>query len=255
MFFARLINSPKILPIISIIFLLLTISNLQKSHYDRSTNSEVATNYFQQERVQKQSLQMQQSIPTLGFNNLLADRQYLSFVQYFGDRSARETTGHSLVSDYFETIVSYDPQFIDAYITLANANSVYAANPEQTVALMNQVLRSISPEASGEANLLWTSKGIDELIFLGDTKAAEKSYQMAAIWADKTKSDRTQNIIDRNLKMAQFLATNPDTREAQIRAWSMVLPNIKDEAHRQRVINKIETLKAQLSNSTTKSID
>ncbi|MGF1541201.1 MAG: hypothetical protein ACFCU5_12245 [Pleurocapsa sp.] len=230
----------------------MAIFNLQKNHYNQASISDGTTNYFQQEQSQKQSLKMHKYIPALGFNNLVANQHYLSFVQYFGNKAARDTTGHSLVSDYFETIVNYDPWFTDAHIILSNANSVYAGNPEQTVALMNQVLQSISPEASTKTNVLWTSKGLDELLFLGDTQAAEKSYKMAAIWAQKTPGDRTQEIVTRNLQMAEFLATNPDTREAQIRAWSMVLPNIKDEAHRQRVINKIETLKAELSNSTAK---
>lgn len=253
MFFVRLIKLPKLLPAISISLILLAIFNLQKRHHHSASALDRKSNYFQQEESLKQSLEMEKQIPALGFDNLVADKHYLSFVQYFGDKSARDTTGHSLVSDYFETIVNYDPRFADAFIILSNANSVYAGNPKQTVALMNQVLRSISPDASPNTNLLWTSKGLDELLFLGDVRAARRSYQMAAKWALINQSDRQQDIIDRNLRMADFLATNPDTREAQIRAWSMVLPNIKDEAHRQRVIAKIKVLKADLSKSPNKA--
>ncbi len=261
MFLAKLIKFPTILSLLSIFVLFLRIINLQKKHHNRALALPSETNYLQQEQSQKQSLEMQKHIPALGFDNLVAVRHYLSFVQYFGDKPARDTTGHSLVSDYFETIVNYDPWFTDAYIILSNANSVYAGNPEQTVALMNEVLRSISPEASPNTTLLWTSKGLDESLFLGDNQAAQKSYEMAAKWAAKTQSDRTtrtakyrtQDIIERNLRMAHFLATNPDTREAQIRAWSMVLPNVKDKEHRQTIINKIETLKAEISSSKTET--
>ncbi len=249
MFVTKSIKFPTILSLTSIFILLLGIINLQKKHHDRIDTLSQETNYFQQEQSQKYSLEMQKHIPALGFDNLVADKHYLSFVQYFGDKAARDTTGHYLVSDYFETIVNYDPWFADAYIILSNANSVYAGNPEQTVALMNEVLRSISPETSPNATILWTSKGLDELLFLGDTQAAQKSYQTAAKWAAKSKSDRRQEIIDRHLRKARFLATNPDTREAQIRAWSMVLPNIKDAEHRLKIINKIETLKAEISSS------
>ena len=253
MFFVRLIKFPKLLPAISIFLVLLAIFNLQKRHHYRAIALNQKSNYFQQEESLKQSLEIEKQFPALGFDNLVADKHYLSFVQYFGDKPARDTTGHSLVSDYFETIVNYDPWFADAFVILSNANSVYAGNPKQTVALMNQVLRSISPDASPNTNLLWTSKGLDELLFLGDVQAARQSYQMAAKWALINQSDRPQDIIDRNLKMADFLATNPDIREAQIRAWSMVLPNIKDQAHRQRVITKIKVLRADLSKSPNKS--
>lgn len=251
MFCARLIKSKKILPVISIFIFLLAIINLQKKHYQQAIALPQETDYFQQEQSQKHSLEMQKHILTLGFDNLVADKHYLSFVQYFGDKLARDITGHSLVSDYFKIIVNYDPWFTDAYIILSSANSVYAGNPEQTIALMNEVLRSISPEVSPNATLLWTSKGLDELLFLGDNQAAQKSYEMAAKWAAKTKSDRTQDFIDRNLRMAHFLAKNPDTREAQIRAWSMVLPNIKDEEHRLKIIKKIDTLKAEISSAAS----
>ena len=52
---------------------------------------------------------------------------------------------------------------------------MYTGNPEKTIALMEKVLESVNPE-SEQAAFLWTAKGLDELLFLGDKEAAIKSY-------------------------------------------------------------------------------
>lgn len=49
-----------------------------------------------QEKLDGVVLKIQDQMPTLGFDNLLADWNYLNFIQYFGDRQAREITGYTL---------------------------------------------------------------------------------------------------------------------------------------------------------------
>ena len=176
-----------------------------------------------------------------------ADWLYLDYIQYLGDKQARNQTGYSLIPSYFETIIQYDPQFTEAYLALSTANSLYAGKPEKTVALMERVLESIPPEISPQVSFLWTYKGLDELLYLGDTQAARKSYITAAKWASKRGDIIGKKIAKQNLKTANFLANNPDTTEAQILAWSMILPNLKDEQSRQVVIDKIQALKSELA--------
>lgn len=228
------------------------IIKLQSQHHQNSIQQTESTNYLLAESKQKQAINLQKIIPSFGLDNLKADLLYLSYIQYLGDKEARNQTDYSLIPDYFETILQYDPNFTEAYLTLATANSLYAGQPEKTVNLMNRVLESISPEIAPEVSILWTYKGLDELLYLDDIEAAKISYLTAANWASKREDALGTEIAKRNLKTAKFLASNPDTRESQILAWSMILPNIKDESRRQVIIDKIEALKAEINNQKTK---
>ena len=65
------------------------------------------------------------------------------------------------------------------------------------------VLTNIDPNKSSYASYLWTYKAVDEILFLGDTKAAEKSYRMAANWASKRGDEEGNLIARRNLETAE----------------------------------------------------
>lgn len=247
MLFKLIRKNPQLLPCLILAICTVGIIKLQSKHYHNSLKQASATNYLSAESTQKQAINLQKIIPSFGLDNLRSDWLYLSYLQYLGDREARNKTGYSLIPDYFETIIKYDPHFTEAHLNLATANSLYAGKPEKTVALMERVLESISPEISPEVSFLWTHKGLDELLYLGDTQAAKKSYLTAAKWASKRKDKLGGKIAKENLKTAKFLDSNPDTREAQILAWSMILPNIKDEQSRQVVIDKIQALKSELA--------
>jgi hypothetical protein len=231
-----------ILPIFASCMCLSGLIYLQSNYYNNVLNQTEEINFSQKEQSEKILVNLQSKIPAFGFNNLMADWIFLNFVQYFGDTVARKQTGYPLTTDYFEAIVKYDPRFTKAYLTLSTANSIYAGKPEKTIILMEQVLQSVSPQLSDDASFLWTAKGLDELLFLGDTKAAKYSYTMAAKWADQ-RGDYLE--AKKNLKTAQFLANNPESKKVQIAAWTMILPNIVEAQTRQQVINKINSLKAQ----------
>lgn len=252
MWLAQLGKLNKILPIITIYIFLSGIIGLQSQQYKKLVHQINNPNYLQQEQAQKKVIKFQKHTPTLGFDNLVANWSYLSFVQYFGDKSARETIGYSLVPDYFEAVSDRDPQFVRAYLTLAIANSMYAGNPELTVVLIDRILKSASPKTIPNISLLWSSKGLDELLYLGDIKAAQNSYKMAAYWADRQGSNLEKSKSAKNLNTALFLSTEPDIKQAQILAWSAVLPNVKDFRRRQEIIDKINSLKAEIAVSKAK---
>ena len=240
---------------------------LQSQEYKKSTQSINSANYLIQEEEQARLINWQQQSPKLGFRNLMADWSYLNFVQYFGDKTARETIGYELIPDYFKTISTIDPHFTQAHLRLSIANSMYAGHPEQTIALMDRVLNSVNPE-SDQAALLWTSKGLDELLFLGDKEAAIKSYKMAAKWADlqsknfdnyllrdnwqfyRANSDRQANrqysLTIKDLEKALESTSEIDLKMAQIRAWSSVLVHIKDNQRKREIVNKITDLKSEI---------
>lgn len=195
----------------------------------------------------KTQLSLLQKLPSLGFDNLIADWAYLSFLQYFGDGPARQKTGYALVPDYFETIVNRDPRFIKAYLYLSPATSLYAGRPDRTVALMNQGLKSLSPTEQPRSYLVWLYKATDELLFLGDSQAAKNSYEMAAKWASVSTDPDSQRLAKSARRTAKFLAQNPDSKQAQVSAWLMVLSNAVDDATRRLAIQQIQKLGGEVS--------
>ncbi|AFZ34904.1 hypothetical protein Sta7437_1337 [Stanieria cyanosphaera PCC 7437] len=236
----------------NLLFLLICLSGIISLQINQiKTNQTQTTNYLQEEQNRQTLLAFQKFFPSLGFDNLKADSIFLHFVQYFGDDPARDETGYSLVPDYFETIVQYDPHFTQAYLTLSTANTMYAGKPQQTITLIQQVLDSISSTTSPDNFSLWNAKGLDELLFIGDNEAAKNSYQMAAKLANLQNSASGKNLADRYLQTANFLATNPDTTEAQIVAWKTILPNLRDQQTRQEVIAKIQDLETKIKSQQT----
>lgn len=205
-------------------------------------NESNPVDYSLEEEKLKTALALQKKMPTFGFDNLLADWQYLQFIQYFGDSKAREKTGYSAVTDYFEIISNYDPRFVNAYMILSSANSLYAAQPEKTVFFLNQILSHLSPNINPYALFLWIYKGVDEILFLGDIAEAQKSYEKSAQWALARGDEDGEIIARRSLETAKFLARNPDSKKAQVSAWATVLNIAFDDQTRQNAIDKIRSL-------------
>lgn len=223
---------------VAIVSLQLPKLNSQQQQTDKAE-------YLKQEELERLRLTFIKKMPSFGFNNLLADWVYLNFIQYFGDTSARQQTGYSLSPEYFEIVVQHNPRFINAYFSLSPATSIYAGRPDRSVALIEQGLQSIDPKIEPKAYLLWLYKGVDELLFLGDSKAARRSYQMAAEWAS-TFTNNPQ-IAARVRETAQFLAKNPQSVQARIGAWTMILSNARDDATRQIAILNIQKLGGEVT--------
>lgn len=193
-----------------------------------------------QENSEKLRLNLLEKIPVFGFTNLVADWTYLNFIQYFGDTTARQLTGYSLSPEYFAVIVQHNPRLVDAYFYLSPATSLFAGRPDRSVALIAQGLQSITPTIDHTAYLLWFYKGADELLFLGDDRAARHSYEMAAEWASTFANNPI--VAARARETAQFLTKNPKSLQARIGAWTMILNNARDDATRQIAILNIEKL-------------
>jgi hypothetical protein len=181
-------------------------------------------------------------LPSFGYDNLIANWAYLSFLQYFGDDEARDKTGYSLSPEYFDIIIKHDPRFLGAYIGLSTSTSMYAAMPERSIALMNEGLKSLSPQVSQKSYYVWRYKGIDELLFLGNAKAAQNSLNMAANWANNFSDPESKYIAHNSHQTAVFLSRNPDSKYARIATWVMVLMNKVDDKTRKRAIEEIEAL-------------
>lgn len=192
--------------------------------------------------AEKAKLKLLQQMPGFGFDNLIANWTMVQFLIYFGDDPARAKTGYSLSPEYFEVIVDRDPRFRNAYFFLSTSVSLYAAMPERSVAMMDKGLKLLEPKVPPKSYYIWRYKAIDELLFLGDGKAAKKSFEMAADWASNYADPESKAVAASSRQTAQFLASNPDSKRAQFSGWTMVLNNALDDRTRQIAINRIRAL-------------
>ncbi|MDX2098491.1 MAG: hypothetical protein SFW36_12000 [Leptolyngbyaceae cyanobacterium bins.59] len=221
------------------------LSQLQVPQLNRlvNQNTQVPLSQMKEElKSERTYLMMARSTPTFGYENVIANWTFLRFLQYFGDDPARDATGYDLSPEYFEVILKLDPRFLQAYFYLSGSTSLYAGKPERTIALMSQGLAQISPQVPYQSYYIWRYKGIDELLFLGDSQAAQKSFEMAAKWADTYEDAESQQVAQFSRRTAEFLARNPKSKYAQVAAWGMFLFTALDERSRQIGINRIRAL-------------
>ena len=248
MWWSKSVNLAKLISGMVFSLSFVAIIKLQHSQYQIVKTAIENPDYLAEEQDLQTELNLRRLVPSFGYDNLVADSFYLEFAQYFGDEAARETTGYSLVPEYFTAIADRDPLFFDAYISLSVANSMYAGQAEQTVSLMNQILQSV-PANAQDSYKIWNLKALDETLFLGDLAAANYSHQRAASLAKAQGDIHATSAIAISQQKAQFLATKPDTTQAQIMAWKSVLPNVVKEAEKVVIRQKIANLEAKLANS------
>ena len=243
--------SSLIFPFLLVIFSVTGIVLLQYPETKKKDGGLTLTEYQTQEKQEKQQLNVLKKTPTIGFNNLVADWLYLSFIQYFGDAEAREKTGYSLIPDYFTEVVDKDPHFINAIFQLEVATSLFAGLPQTSIQLLDKSLQSIAPKfiTNIPPYYLWRSKGNNELLFIGDIEATKKSYGKSIEWAGAYDDDESKRIIGISRQSLQFLEKNPDSKFARIGAWVGVLANRPDEKTIKRVSREIEALGGKVTRS------
>ncbi|NJM68479.1 MAG: hypothetical protein HC851_23865 [Acaryochloris sp. RU_4_1] len=243
--------STKILPIGIATVCLYAIGFLQFSKFNEliaTHRQPVDQSTYQIETNRQQaSLELFKKTPAFGFDNVIADWTFLSFLQYFGDSAARKSTGYKISPEFFDVVISRDPRFIDPYLFLSTSSSLYAGQPDRSVQLMEQGLQSLSPQSDPNAYLVWLYKAIDELLFLSNNQAARRSYEQVVAWAQANGDANSQRVSAFSAKTAQFLANKPNSKSAQINAWLLVFVNAVDDNTRQRAINNIKQLGGQIT--------
>ncbi len=190
---------------------------------------QVAQQETQQEALR---LKMLKTLPSFGFDNLIADWTFLKFLQYFGDDEARNVTGYNLSADYFDIVTRHDPRWVEIYPFLSVAVSFYQAKPEIAVKLMERGTSVLSPQIDPQAWRVWRNKGLDELLLLGDTQQSARSHEMAADWVEKTPSGPKLAPMFR--ATADFLRRDPDSIPVRFAAWSAVYYQTNDKFVRMR---------------------
>jgi hypothetical protein len=184
-------------------------------------------------------LTLLEKLPSLGFDNLIADWTFLNFLQYFGDETARRKTDYRLSPTYFDVILGHDPAFVQAYTFLSTSAALYAGQPEKSTAIMKKSLEALNPVAPPGSYYAWRQLGIDQLLFLGDAGAARQSFATAAQWATIQGNSEVAYLSQQT---ANFLAKNPNSKVAQASAWVMVLMSAPDDRTRKTAIEKVEAL-------------
>ena len=183
----------------------------------------------QQEAQAKAQLSIAKTLPTFGFDNMVANWHFINFIQYFGDTEVRAKAGYGASMEYFEAILDRDPRFLYAYFYLSSTGSLYAGQPEKSVSLMNRGLKSLSPKVPDRGYYIWRLKAVDELLFLGKVPDARNSMLTAADWARQSSTTEGQNVARLSQNTAAYLARNPNSKQAQFDAWNMVLGAAVDD--------------------------
>lgn len=202
-----------------------------------------AENPKQAEQLERERVQLLKQMPTLGFDNLIANWAFLNYIQYFGDEPARAKTGYSLNTDYFDLITQRDPRFLDTYLFLSTGISYYLGEPQLTVQYMDRGTRALSPQMNPRAYVLWRWKGLDELLLIDDIPGAIHSHEMAAKWAEGTPDGQYAAMYRQT---AEFLKTDPDSTLARGRSWAEVYMNATDKRVRERAEREIRKLGGQI---------
>jgi len=186
------------------------------------------------------------TLPNLGFGNLLADWTFLRFLQYFGEEESRLATGYNLSPIFFEGILANDPRLSDFYLFLHNSTSLYAGQPETAIAISEAAIVNLAPNQPPDAFYPWRYKATDQLLFLGDGEAAQRSFEIAADWAEQSSLPEGYEMSILSAETANFLADNPRSRSAQISAWAGILGNPIDDTTRQLAIEQIIELGGEI---------
>jgi hypothetical protein len=224
------------------LLLLLALLPLQRQRLANLQNNTTSQGVEQQNQATAAALSLAQKLPTLGYDNLMADWFFLRFLQYFGDDEARAATGYELSPEFFKVIIPRDPYYRPFYLFLSGSTSNFAAQPDQSIALIGLGLQRLTPAFPPDGFYIWRYRGVDELLYLGDGEAAQKSYQTSADWARQSSHPDAPFIAENSQRTADFLANNPLSKQAQVNAWASVLGNAFDDATRQEAIDRIRAL-------------
>jgi hypothetical protein len=201
-----------------------------------------------QQEAQQEALRLKmlKTIPSFGFDNLIADWTFLKFLQYFGDDEARDVTGYNLGQDYFDIVTQRDPRWADIYLFLSTAISFYQGKPETAVNLIERGTRalSLSPQIHSQSWRVWRTKGLDELLLLGDIPESIRSHEMAADWVQGSPEGPKLAPIFR--ATAEYLRRDPDSVPVRFTAWNTVYSQTTDKLVRQRAKQALVKLGAQV---------
>ncbi|TAF48803.1 MAG: hypothetical protein EAZ61_14980 [Oscillatoriales cyanobacterium] len=208
----------------------------QLDRLDQTPNYELAA---QTEATQLTALR---TSPTLGFEALVADWTFLSYLQYFGDDEARAVAGYDLAADYLDRVIELDPRFLFAYLFVSPGVSYYQGQPERAITLFDRGLAALSPQIHPNAFIVPKFKALDLFLLRGDVPGAIAAYQKTADWVEGTPFADYRPGLEQTIA---YLQANPDSLQAQYIGWSDVYTNAVDAVVRDRAATELRSLGAR----------
>ena len=195
-----------------------------------------------QDRTRTQ-LQLAAKLPSLGFDNVLANWAFLSYLQYFGDTEVRQATGYTANEDYFEVMTLRDPRFTTLAPFISAGVAYYAGKPEKSVALMTRMTDALDPRRQPDAFWVWRFKAFDQYLLLNDIPATIASLEMAGQWAVVTQKYRSAAPFFQ--ETADFLRRDPNTQAVRFYAWNEVYQAAVDSLVIQRAEQELLAMGAK----------
>ncbi len=216
--------------VFAVLLLLGAASGITLMQWQRLQQNRLTTlNPKEQEQQEDLYIRSLQYLPTqgFGFNNLIADWTFLRFLQYYGDSEAREETGYSIAPEFFEVISLRDPRFVETYLFSSGTLSYELGMPEEAIKILDRGIAALDPKLHERAFTLWTLKGLDQLLLLGDAPGAATSYAMAAEWAQQDPDPEMRPVAPVLQRRSEFLKTDPDSKAVRLWAWTVVYRQAK----------------------------
>ncbi len=144
----------------------------------------------------------------LGYDQIVADCFWLSFIQYYGDTEARLADKYDHCYDYLHVITTLDPHFLQAYWFAAFAVGAEQKRPDLAAKIISAGINANQNDWS-----LPYIAAINQFINAKDDKEAAKYYRLAA------KFPGAPNWVSRQ---AQILDAHLPRLFKEIRTWTTV---------------------------------
>lgn len=224
------------------IFAALAISTIVVSIQNSSLNKLDNNSISEAKSTRLIQLKTLEKMPSIGFRNIVSDWSFLSFLQYFGNEENRNKEGYALSPTYLSVVVEQDPYYRPFYLFLSESTTFYAGMPDKTVSLMKKGLAHFRDHKPADSYYIWRYKGTDELLFLDKAQSAQRSFEMAAKWAEASDEKDSKLMAALSKQTASFIASDPDSTSAKISAWGSVLTTSRDENTRKIAVSKIRGL-------------
>lgn len=162
---------------------------------------------------------------SLGFDKLLADCYWLSFIGYYGDSESRKQDRYALAGNYLDLITSLDPQFVQPYWFAAFCIGNDQKNPQRAAEILEKGI------AANQDNwYLPFIAGFNQYMFAKNELGAAKYYRQAS------KYPGAPDWLERQAKILE--AKIPSTIK-EINTWTDVYQSISEEGLRQRAKEKL----------------
>ena len=166
---------------------------------------------------------------SLGFDNLLADFYWLSFVQYVGEN---RQDGYTDAEKYIDLITGLDPRFVPAYYFASFIIGSEQKHPDIADRIIN---RGIA--ANPENWCLPFIAGINQYLYAHNDRLAAKYYRMAAKFPDAPLWLGRQ---------AEILQSNVPSLIKEVNVWDRIYYSSEEMPIKEKARSKLVSLWLQI---------